>query len=89
MKIESNLLTRKQLERKLSQALQSSYRDLFGHSPTNFVCHIFDNKISILIENAITMVEKFLLENTYLDTAINVRSAVDKIFILQVETKIK
>ena len=42
MKTESNLPTRGQLERKLSQALQSLYRDQFGHSPTKLVCHLFD-----------------------------------------------
>lgn len=89
MRVENNLPTRGQLERQLSQALQSLYRDQFGHSPTKFICHIFGDKVAIVVENAVTFIEKLLLQNSQLDLAGNVRSAVDKIFTSQVKAKVK
>ena len=40
--MDNILPTRGQLERQLSQTLQSLYRQQFGHLPSKIVCHLFD-----------------------------------------------
>ncbi len=88
MDMEKILPTRGQLERQLSQTLQSLYRDQFGHLPSKVVCHLFANKVAIVAENTVTSIEKFLLSNSHLDLADNLRAAIDEIFALQYKQKI-
>ena len=50
-----------QLERQLSQSIQKLYREELGHSPQKVTCKFFKNQLSILIEDALTAVEKTLV----------------------------
>lgn len=88
MEMEKVLPTRGQLERQLSQTIQSLYREQFGHLPSKVVCHLFSDKLAIIIEDAITAIEKLLIENSRLDLAKDMRLAVDEVFSLQVKQKI-
>lgn len=82
------LPTRGQLERELSQTTQAIYREGFGHNPNKVVCHIFDNKVAIIIENAVTSIEKLLIEHSQIDLAKDMRSAIEGVFSLQIKQKI-
>ncbi len=66
--------TRGQLERNISQRIQSLYRSLFGHQPSQVSCNLIDNKLVIAMENAITPPEKLLVDNGQAELAEKVRS---------------
>ena len=83
--MKNTLPTRGQLERQLSQTLQSLYRHKFGHSPSKITCHIFGDKVAIVAEDTVTMVEKVLFENSKLDLASSIRSTISKVFTVEVK----
>ena len=72
-----NLLTRGQLERKLSQEIQAFYRHHLGHQPSKVTCQFFDSKLAIILEDSITNAEQILLEEGKHDLAQKVRSNLD------------
>lgn len=82
MTTEAVLPTRGQLERQLSQRLQSLYRQQFGHLPSKVTCHMFANHIAIIAENTVTGIEQFLVNHARLDLAENLRTAINRDFIL-------
>ena len=71
------LYTRGQLERKLSQEIQSLYRRHLGHQPSKVTCQIFDAKLAIIIEGSITNAEQILIEEGKKKLAKEVRSNLD------------
>lgn len=73
-----NLLTRGQLERKLSQSIQAFYRNNLGHQPSKVSCQLFDAKLAVIIEDSITNAEKILVEEGKNDLAKKVRSNLDE-----------
>ncbi|MDJ0573375.1 MAG: DUF2294 domain-containing protein [Pleurocapsa sp. MO_192.B19] len=72
-----NLLTRGQLERKLSQEIQALYRRNLGHQPSKVTCQFFDAKLAIIIEDSITSAEQVLIDEGKNDLAEKVRSNLD------------
>lgn len=72
-----NLYTRGQLERQLSQEIQSFYRRHLGHQPSKVTCQLFDAKLAIILEDSITNAERILLEEGKEDLAVKVRSNLD------------
>ena len=78
------LPTRGQLERHISQTLQSLYRNQFGQLPSKITCHIFEDKVAIVAENVTTHIEKILSDHSKLDLALNIRAAIDATFIADV-----
>ena len=72
-----NLLTRGQLERKLSQEIQAFYRNYLGHQPSKVTCQLFDEKLAIIVENSLTTAEKVLIGEGQEDLAQKVRSNID------------
>lgn len=71
-------LTRGQIERALSQRIQSLYRSQLEHKPSRVVCQIFDGKIAIILEDSITQPEQVLVNNGQQDLAEQVRSQLDE-----------
>ena len=61
--MNQKLPTLGQIERQLSQSIQKLYREELGHSPQKVTCKLFGNNLSIVIENALTAVEKTLVDN--------------------------
>ena len=59
---KTDTLTIGQLERELSQSIQSFFRKLLGHAPSKVSCHLFTNKLVIVAENSVTNAEKALAE---------------------------
>lgn len=70
--------TRGQLERTLSQRIQALYRDQLGHQPSQITCQIFDEKIAIILENAITPPEQLLANSGQEELAEQVRTDLEK-----------
>jgi uncharacterized protein YbcI len=60
---KKKLLTRGQLERSISQRIQTLYCEQLGHRPDRVTCDIVDDRIHVIMENAITQAEQ-LLSNT-------------------------
>jgi uncharacterized protein YbcI len=58
--MNKNLPTSGQLERNLSQSIQKLYRQELKHSPSKITCQLFGNQLAIVIDDAITAVEKTL-----------------------------
>ena len=85
MDAEKVLPTRGQLERQMSQTLQSLYRQQFGHLASKITCHLFDNKVAIVAEDTITKVEKILYDHSKLDLVYNIRFAIGEAFVRQVK----
>ena len=55
--------TRGQLERSLSQQFQKLYREHLDHNTGKISCRLFDDKLTIIVEDALTQPERLLLEN--------------------------
>lgn len=70
--------TRGQLERTLSQRIQALYRDQLGHNPGKVDCQIFDEKLAIIIDNAITPPEQLLAEQGNSELVEQFHSNLDK-----------
>ncbi|MEP0798784.1 DUF2294 domain-containing protein [Funiculus sociatus] len=76
--MDSSSPTRGQLERTLSQRIQSLYRTQLGHQPSQVSCQIFDEKLAIILENSITQPEQLLAQNGQEELAEQVRSDLKK-----------
>lgn len=59
----NSLPTSGQLERTLSQRIQALYRTQIGHRLERVTCQIVDQKILIILENAVTPAEQLLANN--------------------------
>ena len=70
--------TRGQLERTLSQRIQSLYRTQLEHQPSRVTCQIFDEKIAIILENSITQPEQLLVNSGQEELAEHVRTELDE-----------
>lgn len=73
-----NSPTRGQLERNLSQRIQSFYANQLGHRPTKVTCQLFDAKLAIVIEDSVTLPEKLLINQGQEKLAEQVRSGLDE-----------
>ena len=54
-----------QLERDLSQKIYKLYSQELEHSPQKITCTLFNNRLAIVIEEAITAVEKTLIDEEH------------------------
>lgn len=68
-----------QLERNLSQKILAFYREQLGHLPSKVSCQIFEQKLTIIIEDSLTPAEQLLAENGQKDLAQQVRSSLDEV----------
>lgn len=76
--MDKNLPTCGQLERNLSQSIQKLYITELNHSPSKVTCQFFSSQLAIVIDNAITAVEKTLAENNQADTVKKLNSAINQ-----------
>ncbi len=77
--METTSLTRGQLERKLSQQIQSMYQEQLGHRPSKVNCEIFDQTLAILIEDSFTTAEQLLAQEGRQELAEEVRSDLNEV----------
>ena len=52
-----------QVEREINQRMRSLYKKKLGHKVSDVTCQLFDAKLAIVLEDAVTQVEKRLLES--------------------------
>lgn len=69
----------------LVERIQSLFLDKLGHQPEDVYCRFLDNKLTIVIENAITKPEKLLMAAGYEEIVKKARGSIEKI--LQPEFK--
>ncbi|MEG4392973.1 DUF2294 domain-containing protein [Microcoleus sp. BROC3] len=81
--------TRGKLERTIAQGIQALYRSQLGHQTSQALCNLLDNKLIIVIENAITQPEKLLAQNGQEDLASQVRVQLESVLELQLKDLIK
>ncbi|MBE9041954.1 DUF2294 domain-containing protein [Oscillatoriales cyanobacterium LEGE 11467] len=82
-------LTRGQIERTLSQRIQALYRERLGHQPSKVTCELFDEKLTILLENSITPAEQLLLEEGKEESVEHLRSDLDEVIQPYIKTTIE
>jgi len=70
-------LTYGQIERTLSQRIQTTYREQIGHRPSKVICHFFHGKLAIVLENTVSPVERTLIDAGCQKLAQRLRSALD------------
>ncbi|WP_414619822.1 DUF2294 domain-containing protein [Calothrix sp. CCY 0018] len=63
----------------LVERIQSLFIDKLGHQPEDVYCRFLDNKLTIVIENAITKPEKLLMAAGYQEIVEKARSSIEKI----------
>jgi uncharacterized protein YbcI len=73
-----NKLAREKLEQEISQRILALYSARLGHQPSKVTCQLFDNKVVVVLEGAITPSEQILLHSGQQDLAQQVRSDLDK-----------
>lgn len=59
--MNKKLPTRGQLERELSQKIYKLYHQKLKHYPQKITCMIFSNRLVVIVEGALTTVEKTLI----------------------------
>lgn len=69
--------TRGQIERNLTQKLQELYQSQLGQRPGRVICQFFDEKIAIVLEDALTRPEQFLMATHQTDVAEKLRSGIN------------
>ena len=74
-----SLVTPEQLEEKLSQQIIALYQTHLSHQLNNVYCKIIDKTITIVAEDSITGLERFLLNNNRSELAQQVRSTLHKV----------
>ncbi|BAY83066.1 hypothetical protein NIES267_25520 [Calothrix parasitica NIES-267] len=73
------------IEHILAERIQSLFIEQLGHQPEDIYCRFLDNKLTIVIENAITKPEKLLIAAGYQDIVEKARGSIEQI--LQPEFK--
>lgn len=77
--MESTRSTCGQLERELSQCIQAIFRAQLGHSPDRVICHLFSDKLVIVIEDAITQLEILLIKADRKEIVQQARSQINEV----------
>ena len=78
-----------QLERDISQKVNTLYYEQFGHRANKVDCHLLDRKIIIFCEDVITPTEKILLEASSLPLSYQVRTFLDSSIKVKIEELIE
>ena len=88
--MDRQLPTFGQLERQLSQKIHRLYREELEHSPKKITCKFFSDKLAIVIEDALTRVEKSMLDvNGDREIAKKMNSAINDILKFKLKILIK
>lgn len=58
-----------QLEREISQKMQALYKTHLGHQPSKVTCQLFDSKLAIVLEDAVTQPERLLAKEGQMEQA--------------------
>ncbi len=83
------ILTRGEMERNLSQSVQSFYRKQLGCRTDKVSCHIIDEKVAIAIHNPITPIERLLNNSQDSSFVKDLRERIDTIVKDQLRAKME
>jgi uncharacterized protein YbcI len=78
-----------QLERELSHRIGFLYSSQLGQRLSKIICHFFDKKLAITLENSVTPAEQTLINGGYEILAEEVRLDLDKIMKPQLKNLIE
>jgi len=81
--------TQGQLERTLSQRIQSLYKEQLGHRPGKVTCRLLGEKLIIVIEGSITQPEQILAKEGQVHLAKEVRSELEDAIQPQLKTLVE
>lgn len=70
LKSKKVLPTVGELERDLSQKIQAMYVQRLGQLPTKVICHLFGQNVVVILENSMTPVERYLVQQQALSLEI-------------------
>lgn len=72
-----NKLNVETLQQRIADQIQRWYVHQLGHSRVEVACHIFGNKLMVVLDNAVTQPEQLLVSSGRADFAEQVRNALD------------
>lgn len=78
-----------QLEREVSQKIQSLYKMHLGQQPSKVTCQLFGAKLAIVLEDSVTQPEKLLAGGGQLALAEQVRSDLNLVMEPKIRSLIK
>lgn len=78
-----------QTERLLAQNIRKRYRTVLGHNPKKISCKINGTQLTIIIQETVTQLEKFLLRNKQVPVAHEVRSDLGMAFLPELKATIQ
>ena len=78
-----------ELERDLSQKIHKLYKEELEHSPDKIISKFFDNRLTIVIEDALTAVEKTLASEDNEQIVEKINSAISDIMKPKLKTLIE
>lgn len=87
--VSSTTLTCGQLQRQLAQRVQRLYREQLGHTSGKISCQLFDDKVTLIIEDSITKPEQLLVEEGEVSLVKQVRADLDTALRPQLESLIQ
>ena len=76
--VSTSLPTSGELERSLSQRVQSLYGQKLGQMPKRTVCHLFGQELVLVLEDSTTQIEQFLEHEGAAPLMLEVRDAVEQ-----------
>lgn len=82
-------LTRGQVERTISQRIQALYRECLGHQPSKVTCELFEDKLTIILEDSMTPAEQLLLQEGKEDSVEQLRSDINEVIRPQLKAEIE
>ena len=77
--MKQTLPTRGEIERNLSQYIQSFYRNQLGCQTRKVSCHIVKNQLAVAVENSLTPVERLLDDSSDNEFMRDLRDRIDNI----------
>ena len=77
--MHSRISLSQNIENILAERIRSLFVDQLGHQPEDVYCRFIDNKLTIVIENAITKPEKLLIAAGYQDIVKKARGSIEQI----------
>lgn len=77
------------LEQQIEEHIQHWYVNQLGHTDVKVACHIFGNKLVVVLDEAVTQPERLLVSSGRLDFAQQMHTALDQILRLHLQQTIE
>ena len=77
--MHSQISNSQKLEQILSQRVQALFEERLGHQPEDVYCRFLDNKLTVIIRNAVTKPEQLLMAAGYEEVVRKARNSIEEI----------